>query len=333
MSAIKAKQEDLKKSGSYDSADFDKLEAGNNVRRILPPKGDKDVFWSEGYVHFGLGESGKDVVTCPTTFDKDATCPVCEYIETLKKSKNAEDKKLAENIRKTKRTYIAVINRDDDEEKVKVLPVGKTILQPIINLICDPDYGDITDVKDGIDITINKSGTGMKTEYSVTPKRKSSKAMEDLSEEEIQNLIPDLDALFVKKTIEEIQAILDGEDYDPGEDEDDDDEDEETTVKKSSSKPKKYEDEDEDESEYDDLTLDELMECCEDRGLELPPKVTRRKCIDLLVKSDEEELEAIKSKKRKSKKHVEPEEEIEEDDEDEAGTMDAIKGAISRRKK
>lgn len=337
MSAIKSKREELQKGGGY-NADFDKLEKGNNVRRILPPKGDKQVFWAEGYLHFGLGEDGKTTVTCLDTFDDGEPCPICAYVEELKKSRSKEDKKLADNIKKTKRTYIAVINRDADEEKPMVLSVGKTILQPIIDLICDPDYGDITDFHEGTDITIKKSGTGMNTEYTVTPKRNPSVACEDMTEEELQEALPDLDALFVRKSADELQAILDGEEYE-GDDEE----------------PEEDGDDEPDDGGYDDMTLDELIECCEERGLKMPPKVTKLKLINLLNDADEAEEEERAAKKaakpsktaskstkatgagkgKKPAKDEEPEEDEDEPDEEgdeEDDTMDEIQAALNRRK-
>ena len=145
MSKMKSKQEELQKNGGSGNFGFDKLKDGKNVRRILPPKGDSDMFYSEGFLHFGLGEDGKTSVTCLDTFGK--KCPICEYIDSIKSSKNAEDKELVKNAKKTKRVYINVLNRDndEDEEKPVVLPIGKMILKQIIDYICDPDYGDITD--------------------------------------------------------------------------------------------------------------------------------------------------------------------------------------------
>ena len=48
LNAMKAKQEEMQKGNTGGSDfEFDKLNSGKNVRRILPPKGDKDVFYSE----------------------------------------------------------------------------------------------------------------------------------------------------------------------------------------------------------------------------------------------------------------------------------------------
>lgn len=263
MDKLKKKSEDLSKSGG--GADYDKLQPGKNVRRVLPPKGDRDVFWSEGYVHFQVGPEGKSTVTCLETYGQGKKCPVCQYVEQLKKGSKA-DKQLADRIRRTRRMYINVINRDGEDETPKVLPVGKTILQPIIDIICDPDYGDITDFEEGRDITITKTGKGLNTEYSVIAKPKPSVASEEMTEDELQEALPDLDALFIKKTPQEIQDILDGTD---GDDDDDDDGGSGAVS-------------------YDDMDLDDLTALCEERGIKLPPRPTALKLITLLERYDEE---------------------------------------------
>lgn len=264
MDKLKKKSEDLSRSGG--GADYDKLQPGKNVRRVLPPKGDRDVFWSEGYVHFQVGPEGKSTVTCLETYGQGKKCPICQYVEQLKKGSKA-DKQLADRIRRTRRMYINVINRDSEDDTPKVLPVGKTILQPLIDLICDPDYGDITDFEEGRDITITKSGKGLNTEYSVIAKPKPSVASEEMTEEELQEALPDLDALFIKKTPQEIQDILDGTD---GDDDDDDDDGGSGAVS------------------YDDMDLDDLIALCEERDIKVPPRPTALKLITLLERYDEE---------------------------------------------
>ena len=315
LSKVSSKSADLKRSGNF-SADYDKLEKGKNVRRILPPKGDKDVFWSEGYLHFGLGDDGKKTVTCLETYGEGKKCPICQYVEELKKSKSKEDKQLADKIRRVKRTYIAVLNRDADEEKPLVLPVGQTIMKQVVDLICDPDYGDITDFNEGRDITITKSGSGLSTEYSVIAKPKTSIASEDFDEDELDEEIPDLDALFVKKTPDELQAILDGEDED---DKDSDDEDD---------------DDDDGELDYDELDLDDLEALCKERGIKLPPKSSKLKLITLLEKYDaseeddddtEDDEEEAPSKSKPSKD--------DDDDEDEDDIMKEMEAALNKKKK
>lgn len=285
LSAVQKKNEELHQSGGNNYG-FDKLENGKNVRRILPPKGDRDVPWAEGYMHYSLGPDGKTAVTCLSTFGK--KCPICEYLDSIQGSKNKEDKEMLNNCRKTKRIFIAVLNRDsqDEEEKPLILGIGKSILQGITDTICDPDYGDITDFEEGRDITITKSGTGLSTSYSVLPKPKATIASETMSEDELDEAIPDLDSLFVEKSVEELEAILRGEVY---------------------SEDGEEETEDEDELDYDEMSLEDLKYLCKDRGIRVPQGAKRAKLVSLLLADDEAAEEEDEE---------EPDEEEAEEDDD-----------------
>ena len=267
MKAMMAAQEELAKQGGKNS-EYDKLVQGKNVRRLLWPKGDYDSFYSEGFVHYGLGEDGKTMVTCPKTFDKHNRCPVCEYVAQLQKSKDKDDKKMADDMRAKRKIYINVINRDSEEEddSPKVLPIGVTVLKALLDILCDPDYGDITDYKDGRDITIKRTGQGLKTEYSVIAKPNTRVASETIPKEELEEQMADLEGLFREYSYEELEDILNGGDGRTDEDED----------------------EDEDESEYDDMDLSELKKLCKKRGIPVTDKISKIKLIVLLTKYDEE---------------------------------------------
>lgn len=286
MEAMKAKLDSESRSGNYNNAEYDKLKQGKNVRRILWPKGDSDSFYSEGFLHFNLGEDGNTVVTCPKTFGSKERCPICEYVEELQKSKNKEDAKLASKLKATRKIYVNTISRDDDEETPKVLPIGVTVLKGLLEAICDPDYGDITDPDEGRDVTITRKGEGMKTEYSVLIKPKASIVSDELSASEIEDEMTDLDSLFVKKSYEELQDILNGESLEDDEDEEDE----------------------EDNDSYDDMSIDELVEICEDRGIKIPANANKLKLVTLLNKYDSEHNEDDEE---------DAEEEPEEDDDDE----------------
>lgn len=268
MQKMESVQKELANSGNYNT-NYDKLENGNNLRRVLPPKGDSDSFFSTGYMHFGLGDDGKRAATCLETYGEGDKCPICAMVEELSRSKNKDDKEYAKRISKVKRTYINVINRDGDNDSPLVLPIGQTILKGIIDLICDPDYGDITDFEEGTDITIKKAGTGLKTTYTVTPKRNPSIASEEFTEKELDEAMADLEDLFRKETVASLQAILDGEEYDELKDDEGVD----------------------DSDSYDEMDVDELIDLCSDRGIEMPAKPTRLKLIRLLQNFDEENYE------------------------------------------
>ena len=294
LDAVRQAKAKLESQGSGGAA-FAKLQQGKNIVRILFPKGDSENFYAEGSVHFGVGEEGKNMVTCPKTFGEHNRCPICEYVDQLRKSKDKNDKALAERIGRRKRVYINVIDRDDDsdEDEPKVLPIGITILKALLDTMCDPDYGDITNPKEGRDVTITKKGQGLKTEYSVLPKPVTSPASKTISEEELEDKMADLNALFKEQSYDELAEMLQS-----GEDSDDD------TAETSGSDATST-----NEDDYDAMELDELRQLCEDRGIDLPEKASKLKLIMLLTQYDEQQEdsdevlgkigEAISSRKNK----------------------------------
>lgn len=300
---------DAESKSNFSSTNYDRLNDGKNVRRILWPKGDKEEFWSEGYVHYNLGPEGKSLATCPKTFNPKAKCPICEYVESLKASKDKDDKKLMDDIKAKRKIYINVLNRDaeDEVETPKVLGIGVTILKGLLEAICDPDYGDITDFEDGRDMTIKKTGKSLNTEYSVLPKPKSSVASEELSKEEIEESMADLDSLFIEKSYDELEALLNGDEPEEEEYE----EDEESTGSS--------------DADYDDMTIDELEALCKKRKIKVPARVTRIKLITLLTEDDEAE-EEVNKRFGKAENKADP-----EDDSDEL--QNEITKALENRKK
>ena len=177
MDLIRQAKQRLERQGS--NASFDKLANGKNVRRILFPKGNKEMPYSEGYMPFGLGEDGKTSMVCRKTAGANHNCPICNYIKELQQSKNPVDKKLADAIKARKRVYFNVLDRDNiDEEnnEIKIMVVGLKLQRDIINILCDPDYGDITDFDEGREVTIKRTGQGLNTEYNILPRPKATPA-------------------------------------------------------------------------------------------------------------------------------------------------------------
>lgn len=298
MEAVQAAKLKLERQGGGGGLPFDKLSNGKNVRRILWPKGERDLCYTEGYIHFGLGEDGKTSMVCRKTNDSKAHCPVCEYISQLQMSRDKNDKKLADAIKARKRVYFNVIDRDSDSEtdELKVLPVGLTVQKQIVAILCDPDYGDITDPIGGRDVTIKRTGQGLNTEYSVLPKPNSSPASATLTPEQVEDQMADLDAFWTIPSVEDMEKVIYGEDGD----------DDNYEPRNGSGVARTASDDD-----YDDMELDELKELCEKRGIQLPDKVSKLKLITLLTQNDEEGNE----------------------DESSDGVKSAINAAINRRKR
>lgn len=219
--------------------DYFKIKDGRNVVRILPPKDENEMFFQEAYLHYGVNKSEENkkgmTIVCPTTFGEGKPCPVCELSKQMKalsrKKDDTYDKQARELMRK-KRAYFNVIDRSDDlatyspdengklvrensegykETPVKVMSTGVSILKDLLGIIVDPEYGDITDAEEGLDVIITKSGTGFNTEYDVKTVRKESAIGFDAW----SDCLYDLSKISVPKTYDEIANMLDGGSEEP----------------------------------------------------------------------------------------------------------------------
>jgi len=149
---------------------------GRNLLRILPPVGEMEFFFQPVGRHY-FPPDGKKYSYCPNfTSDGELPCPICELVTELK---NSGEKKLADELRIKRSFWMNVINRDDDTKGPLVYTPGIIVFSEISSLISDPDYGDITDINDGYDIIVEKSGTGRDTEYHVKPRPKVTPLTDD----------------------------------------------------------------------------------------------------------------------------------------------------------
>ena len=289
MEAVQKAKVRLERQGN--NAAFDKLANGKNVRRILWPKGNKDLFYTEGYMHFGLGEDGKTSFVCRKTENPNNHCPVCEYINQLQKSNNKNDKALADKIKGRKRVYMNVLDRNSDNgsEEIKILACGLTVQKQIISILCDPDYGDVTDFESGHDITIKREGQGLNTEYTVIPKPQQTPASTTMSKEELEEAMPDLDDLWRVPSVEDMEKVLYGED-------------DVESIEPHNSRGLVQGSTDDDD--YDDMELEDLKALCERRGIALPEKVSKLKLIALLSQYDNNHEESDDSKANQVKSAI-----------------------------
>lgn len=282
LELMRKKLEEASSTGG--STQWDRLKPGKNVRRILWPKGSSESFFSEYLVHYGLGADGHTAIACPKTWNRNESCPVCDYVQSLRDSSSKEDQQAARRYRLSRRIYMNVLNRDDGSDEPVVLNTGSTVLKGILAIICDPDYGDITDPETGRDITITRSGQGMDTSYTVMPKPKES-AASDLSVEQVEAGMTDLDNIFPRMSTEEIQKLVD------------------ETISGESPEPDTKPSEDS-SSQYDDMSMDELIAEYAERDLDIPSKPNRIKLI-VALQADDERRSAGSSKPKPEPEPIE----------------------------
>lgn len=240
------------------------------------------------FVHYGLGESGKQSAICPKTIGK--PCPVCELYKELAGSEDEDDRESAKNIKPKERELYNVIDLDNQDAGVQIFEYswhlfGKALSEEI-NEGSEEEAG-FAELEEGktLVVSFRKKKLGQNPFFEV--RKIDFEDREDYDEEILED-VHDLDALLTILTYSELAAMLHGtgedenennkdEDEDENEDNDndeDEDEDEKKSKKKdkdkkgkskdkgkssskkgksnSSSKKKKDEDEDEDEDNDDD---------------------------------------------------------------------------------
>lgn len=198
-------------SGKSNSLRWKPSEGKQDIRLLPPVDGSGDPFKSH-FFHFGVG---KFPFLCPKR-NFDEPCAVCEqatdtwklYTETQNEAIKSEAKKLFP----AERYSSAIIERDAEDEGVKIWQYSKTIYKDLLNMVLDPDYGDITDVETGTDLSLHYTpgGGGAFAKTSLTAKRNTSKLAKSKKEQQtLLDQYPDFESYYERKTSAEVQEILD----------------------------------------------------------------------------------------------------------------------------
>jgi hypothetical protein len=111
-----------------------------------------------------------------------------------------------------------IIVRGEESKGIQVWSYGKRAYETLINLVLNPEYGDITDPESGLDMVIDytkPTAPGAYPETKITPRRKSSPLCEPAYGgpakcKELLDTIPDFNTLHKRLTSQEVQKILDG---------------------------------------------------------------------------------------------------------------------------
>ena len=158
-----------------DKIEILKLQEGRSVLRFLPPQsGAKSPFvkvWQH-YVN-DPHENRLHVFPCPARM-WGKSCPVCDHANKLSRTGNKADRERAYQLWPKVRVYSEVVDMNNEGAGVQVFAFGKRIYEDLLAVASDEDAGgDFTDVEEGFNIIIERSGTGkFDTSYKVFPSRR-----------------------------------------------------------------------------------------------------------------------------------------------------------------
>ena len=203
---MKAKRDALESRGNHKSV-FWKPEDGEQTIRLLPTS-DGDPF-KQYWFHYNLGRNPGFLSPKKNFGESD---PLDDFIRQLYKDGSDESIKMAKNLSARQRFFSPVLVRGEEGEGVRLWGYGKMAYKELLNLVLNPEYGDITDVNEGTDLTIHygKPAGAQFPQTTITPRRRPSPAAE--TEAEIRSLldqIPDYSTVFERKTPQDVQTMLD----------------------------------------------------------------------------------------------------------------------------
>jgi hypothetical protein len=212
LDAIKQKLQAMQQAssgggGNKASEHMWKPVVGKSQVRIVPYAFDKNNPFQEMYFHY---EIGKRTMVSPSSFGRPD--PIMEFAEKLKKSGDKDDWKLGKKIEPKFRIYAPIIVRGLEHEGVKFWAFGKQIYTELLSIISDPDYGDITDLMNGRDITVEytaaeKEGAFPTTAVRVKPNTSPATSDKEIAEK-IVNGQKDLKELFTELSYDEMTDAL-----------------------------------------------------------------------------------------------------------------------------
>ena len=208
MKKMKAKYATLQNRGRGNNKSmWFRPQDGEQVIRIVPTA-DGDPF-KEFWLHYSVGKNPA-FLSLKRNYGQDD--PIDNFVRALYNEGDEESVKMAKSISAKQRFFSPVLVRGEEDKGVRIWGYGKQVYEQLLNLVLNPEYGDITDVDTGTDLTLQygKPAGAQFPQTNLTPRRKSS-GLTKTSEEttELLESIPDIEGSFDKKTFDEMQTILD----------------------------------------------------------------------------------------------------------------------------
>ena len=198
--------------GNGNSVFFRPDDGDTDIRIVPAPDGDplKEMFF-----HYNVGNHQGGIMCPKRNFSE--RCPICDFASSLWReaadNNDEESKKLAKSLFVRTRYFSPVVVRGREDEGIKVYGYGKTAYELLLGYILDPEYGDVTDINEGTDITLTytkPTKPGAFPQTNLKMRRNTSPLIEDVDAiSPLLDRMPDFDSLFERLSPEQIDAILD----------------------------------------------------------------------------------------------------------------------------
>ena len=206
MDAIRKKLNQLSGNSSKRNVMWRPEEGEEHVVRIIAFTDNDGTPFKERWFYYNIGNNPG--LLAPYQFGKPD--PINELIQKLKSDGTKESYEMAKKLYPKMRSFAAVVVRGQEDEGVKLWSFGKMVYQSLLNIMLDPDYGDITDISDGHDIKVycskNPGQQWATTEVRARPKNTPLGTKAQVKE--WSDSIPELDDIYSLKSYDELSNII-----------------------------------------------------------------------------------------------------------------------------
>lgn len=160
---------------------FFQFKDGRNTIRVLPGVSGRQPF-VQFWKHFvKASDNGKAYGgACPLKMAKQP-CPTCQIAARLSRSSSDADRDLAGELTPRRRVIANIIDRAAPDTGPQVAEFGPSIYDAVKDIMRSLGE-DPTHPTEGFDLIVEKTGSGLRTEYKVTPLRKNSPIHSDATQ-------------------------------------------------------------------------------------------------------------------------------------------------------
>jgi hypothetical protein len=206
-----------KSTGNFEKIDYSSLfwkpKLGKSIVRIVPRKANKDYPFVEVPFH-QYNVFKKSVYSLANFGEKD---PVEQLVKELYTENTEEAKELARKIKPRTKFYAQVLVRGEEGLGVRLWEFNKTTYEKLLGIMADDDFGDVADITEGTDLTVEGYNDSIKIgkrdvtyiAVNITPKRNISPLSD--SAETVKNYLDnqkDILEIYKKYTYDEIKGML-----------------------------------------------------------------------------------------------------------------------------
>ena len=207
MEKMRSRRTALDNKNGNNRESFWRPQDGETTIRIVPtPDGDP---FKDYWFHYNVGNN-PGFLSPKKNFGEDDALD--SFVRKLYKEGTEGSIKMAKSLSARQRFFAPVVVRGEEDKGVRIWGFGKMAYEKLLNLVLNPEYGDITDSETGTDLVIRygKPAGASFPQTEITPRRRPSLLCEDEAQcSEWLDTIPDLDKLFERKAPGEVEVILD----------------------------------------------------------------------------------------------------------------------------